>query len=298
MTINERVEALGDLWLWVAEAGEATAPPILLLHGLYDRWETWLPVIPALAEHYHVIAFDLRGHGRSSQPSGSYTLYDYADDAVRLLARLRLQESVVVIGFSLGALIALVLAAEQPSLCHALVLEDPPLAPPGEATRLWLEALLEAKRQGIEAAYELARELNPTGTPEDWQRSALWLCSTADGPIEALLHEGRNPEPFPLLSRIQQETLVLQADSAFGGVLDDATVELALAQLPRAERISFPGCGHAIHHSCSEAFVEVVRTFLSKVRRSSVQPGGGRVPDTPDNCEATPPYLRWIGPRC
>jgi len=271
MEVREHVEALGDLWLWVAEAGPSEAPPVLLIHGLYDRWETWEPVVPALAERVHVIAFDLRGHGRSSQPAGGYTLRDYADDAVRLLARLRLTEPVVTIGFSLGALVALVLAAERPELVRALVLEDPPLAPPNEATRLWLEALLEAKRAGIEAAYELAREMDPDGTPEEWQRSALWLCSTADGPILALLDEGRQPEPLELLPRITQPTLVLQADPAAGGVLDDETAERVLAQLPRGVRRQFPGCGHAIHRDCPEAFVAAVLDFLEQLRRPAAE---------------------------
>lgn len=281
MEIREHVEALGDLWLWVAEAGPAEAPPVLLIHGLYDRWETWQPVVPALAERFRVIAFDLRGHGRSSQPAGSYALRDYADDAVRLLARLRLTEPVVAIGFSLGALVAVVLAAEQPELVRALVLEDPPLAPPNEGTRLWLEALLVAKRAGIEAAYELARELDPDGSPEEWQRSALWLCSTADGPILALLDEGRQPEPLELLARITQPTLIVQADLAAGGVLDDETAERALAQLQQGFRVRFPGCGHAIHRDCPEAFVAVVLDFLNRLERPVAgenlgleQPGG------------------------
>ncbi len=267
MEIREHVEALGDLWLWVAEAGASEAPPLLLLHGLYDRWETWEPVVPALAERFRVIAYDLRGHGRSSQPAGGYALSDYADDTARLLARLGLAQPVVVIGFSLGALVAIVLAAERPELVRAVVLEDPPLAAPNDATRLWLEALLEAKRSGIEAAYELARELDPDGSPEEWQRSALWLCSTADGPLLALLDEGRRPEPCDLLPRVAQPTLILQADPTAGGVLDDETAERALAALPRGFRVRFPGCGHAIHRECPEAFVEAVLDFLAGLER-------------------------------
>lgn len=265
MEIRERVEPLGDLWLWVAEAGETDAPPVLLLHGLYDRWETWLPVVPGLAAKTRVIAFDLRGHGRSSQPAGGYTLRDYADDAARLLAAMRLHEPVLAIGFSLGALVALVLAAEWPMVVRALVLEDPPLAPHHEGTRLWLEALLAAKRAGVEAAYELARELDPDGTPEDWQRSALWLCSTADGPILALLDEGRQPEPLDLLPRIVQPTLILQADPLLGGVLDDDTAQRALRLLPNARLERFPGSGHAIHREQPEGFVEVVLAFIDEV---------------------------------
>lgn len=267
MEVREHVEALGDLWLWVAEAGLEEAPPVLLIHGLYDRWETWEPVVPALAERFRVIAFDLRGHGRSSQPAGGYALRDYADDAVRLLARLRLREPVVAIGFSLGALVAIVLAAERPELVRAVVLEDPPIAPPNEGMRVWLEALLEAKRAGIEAAYELARELDPDGSPEEWQRSALWLCSTADGPILALLDEGRQPEPLELLPSITQPALILQADPTAGGVLDDETAERVLAQLRHARRVQFPGCGHAIHRDCPEAFVAAVLDFLGQLER-------------------------------
>lgn len=270
MEVRERVESLGDLWLWVAEAGDPEAPPVLLLHGLYDRWETWQPVLPDLSARTHVIAFDLRGHGRSSHPAGGYTLRDYADDAARLLDSMRLREPVVAIGFSLGALVALVLAAEWPTFVRALVLEDPPLAPPNEGTRLWLEALLAAKRSGIEAAYELARELHPTGSPEEWQRSALWLCSTADGPILALLDEGRQPEPFDLLPRVTQPTLVLQADPFAGGVLDDETAERAVASLPYAQLHRFPGCGHAIHRQQPEAFLEVVLPFVEAVTHRSI----------------------------
>jgi pimeloyl-ACP methyl ester carboxylesterase len=267
MEVRERVETLGDLWLWVAEAGPSEAPPILLLHGLYDRWETWEPVVPALAERFRVIAFDMRGHGRSSQPAGGYTLRDYADDAVRLLARLRPSRPVVVIGFSLGALVAIVLAAEHPELIRGVVLVDPPLVEPDEGTRLWLRALLEAKRAGIEAAYELARELDPDGTPEEWQQSALWLCSTADGPILALLDEGRRPDPWELLPNLSQPVLVLQADPVFGGVLDDETAQRALAQLRQGELVAMPGCGHAIHRTCPDDFLEVVLEFLARLDR-------------------------------
>lgn len=265
MEVRERVETLGDLWLWVAEVGAPDAQLVLLLHGLYDRWETWQPVLPGLAEIAHVVAYDLRGHGRSSHPAGGYRLRDYADDTVKLIARLRPAEPVVLIGFSLGALVALVVAAEHPELVRALVLEDPPLAPPNEATRLWLEALLEAKRQGIEAAYELARDLNPAGTPEEWQRSALWLCSTADGPIEALLDEGWQPEPWRLLPQIGCPVLILQADPTAGGVLDDETAARVRQELPQAELVRFPGIGHAIHREAPDAFLATVRDLLASL---------------------------------
>lgn len=261
--VRERAVEVNGVRIWLAEAGDPARSPLLLLHGLYDRWESWEPVLPALAERFWVLTPDLRGHARSDWPPSGYQLADYAADAAALLESIA-GGSARVVGFSLGALVAAVLAGTRSELVEALVLEDPPLAPFGEPARVWLTALLEAKRAGEAAAYELARELHPERDEAEWRREAAWLCDTADGPFLALLEGEHRPDPWVLLPSIICPTLVLQAGPLAGGALDDETAARALAALPRGTLVRFPETGHAIHRERPAEFVETLLAFLGK----------------------------------
>lgn len=261
--VRERAVEVNGIRVWLAETGDPARSPLLLLHGLYDRWESWEPVLPALAERFWVLAPDLRGHARSDRPPSGYRLADYAADAAALLDSIA-RKPASVVGFSLGALVGVVLAGTRPELVEALVLEDPPLAPFGEPAQAWLMALLEAKRGGEAAAYELARELHPERDEAEWRREAAWLCDTADGPFLALLEGQHQPDPWVLLPSVTCPTLVLQADPLAGGALDDESAARALAALPRATLGRFPETGHAIHRERPAEFVETVQSFLGE----------------------------------
>ncbi|MBO0785272.1 MAG: alpha/beta fold hydrolase, partial [Actinobacteria bacterium] len=62
MTNGSRVLANG-IQLAYEVSGSPDAPPMVLLHALGERAANWAPVTPRLAGHFHVVAFDLRGHG-------------------------------------------------------------------------------------------------------------------------------------------------------------------------------------------------------------------------------------------
>jgi pimeloyl-ACP methyl ester carboxylesterase len=259
--VRERQLQVGGIRLWLATAGDRSRPALLMLHGLYDRWETWEPVLPALAERFWVLAPDLRGHARSDWPLDGYRLADYASDAAGLLDTVA-RGPARVVGFSLGALVGVVLTGTRPELVELLVLEDPPLAPFSEPARAWLSALLDAKRAGQEAAYELARELHPERDEAEWRRESAWLCETADGPFLTLLQGEHQPDPWTLLPSVTCPTLLLQADPLAGGALDDESAARALAALPRGRLVRFPETGHAIHRERPAGFVETVLGFL------------------------------------
>ncbi len=89
-------------------------PPLLLLHGIAGSYETWAPVIPALAENFTVIAPDMLGHGCSAKPRGDYSLGAYAAGARDLLLALG-YESATVVGHSLGGGIAMQFAYQFPA---------------------------------------------------------------------------------------------------------------------------------------------------------------------------------------
>jgi pimeloyl-ACP methyl ester carboxylesterase len=102
-------------------AGDPDLPVLLLIHGITSSSATWDPVIPALAEHAHVIAPDLRGHGDSDKPRGDYSLGAFASGLRDLLEYLG-HERVTIVGHSLGGGVAMQFAYQHPEYCQRLVL--------------------------------------------------------------------------------------------------------------------------------------------------------------------------------
>jgi len=101
-------------------------PTILLLHGVAGNGLAWGRVADALARGHDIILLDQRGHGRSAAPPSGYRLADFAADAVAAIDLLR-AAPVAIMGHSLGARVALAVAARRPDLVARVVLEDPPL---------------------------------------------------------------------------------------------------------------------------------------------------------------------------
>ncbi len=98
-----------------------SGPALLLIHGIGDSSATWNTLIPALAEHFTVIAPDLLGHGASAAPRADYTIASYANGMRDLLSYLGIERATVV-GHSLGGGVAMQLAYQFPHLVDRLVL--------------------------------------------------------------------------------------------------------------------------------------------------------------------------------
>jgi 3-oxoadipate enol-lactonase len=96
-------------------------PPGVLLHALGGSLHAWYGVMENLALHHHVVALDLRGHGRSDAGSGKVSIATYADDVAALIAALELP-AVTLVGHSMGTLVAQHLAATKPELVDNLIL--------------------------------------------------------------------------------------------------------------------------------------------------------------------------------
>ncbi|WP_240136926.1 SDR family oxidoreductase [Streptomyces sp. MUM 178J] len=80
---RERWVRTGGVELCVAELGDASRPSVVLLHGYPDTKEVWSRVAERLADRFHVVLYDVRGHGRSTAPvplRGGYTLEKLTDD--------------------------------------------------------------------------------------------------------------------------------------------------------------------------------------------------------------------------
>src|SRR5437764_4698835 len=103
-------------------------PTLVLLHGYPQTWYMWRKVLPELAEHFTVIAPDLRGAGGSDAPTDGYTKSSLAEDIHDLLVGLGLAEQVSVVGHDIGTMVAYAYAAAHRDSTSRLVLIEAPLA--------------------------------------------------------------------------------------------------------------------------------------------------------------------------
>src|SRR5258705_2115368 len=106
--LTERRFSTDEVDLNVAE-GPRSGPTLVLLHGGSGRWQyAFGSIIPYFTQHWHVLALDLRGHGKSGRVSGRYRLQDYTRDIVAFLRSL--PEPAIAVRHSIRAQVALLAA--------------------------------------------------------------------------------------------------------------------------------------------------------------------------------------------
>ena len=159
-TADEATEVSGDI---EADGGRlhveatGTGPAVVLLHGGSADSRMWQGQLAALAGHYRVIRYDLRGLGQSPPPAAPYRM---SDDLTAVLDHLGV-DSAALVGFSTGGAIALEFAARYPARAAALVLigaivpAEPGQIPGHEAARQELTLQL-APREAARACGDLA----------------------------------------------------------------------------------------------------------------------------------------------
>lgn len=105
-----------------------TGPVVVLLHGIASSSVTFEYLIPLLAPTHRVVAIDLLGFGRSIAPEGTrFTIEEHVAAVRRTLRGLRLREPFVLVGHSMGALIASRYAVRYPKRIAKLVMVSPPV---------------------------------------------------------------------------------------------------------------------------------------------------------------------------
>src|SRR5581483_6848702 len=255
---TRRREDVGGLTLTVRALG-SDGPPLVLLHGLGVSGAVWQGLGRLLVPAVRLIAPDLRGHGESDKPSAGYLPRDYAGDIAALLAH-EASRPLAVLGHSLGAVVAALLAAERPELVSKLVLLDPPFDP-GRPR----EQIYDVERLRHDGAGALEQELmrREPGMGELYAKALAGLYRTAsDGAFQAVLRaEPGFPSVVALLPTIQAETLVVAADPMLDGALSAAAAERVVAALPHGHLLALAGARHAVHASRPREVAEAVLAF-------------------------------------
>ncbi|WP_328412850.1 SDR family oxidoreductase [Streptomyces violaceus] len=103
---RERWVRTGEVELCVAEMGDPRRPTVVLVHGYPDSKEVWSEVAARLAGQFHVVAYDVRGHGRSTTPRplrGGFTLEKLTDDFLAVADAVSPDRPVHLVGHDWGS---------------------------------------------------------------------------------------------------------------------------------------------------------------------------------------------------
>jgi 2-succinyl-6-hydroxy-2,4-cyclohexadiene-1-carboxylate synthase len=256
----------------VMTVGEGS--PLLLLHGFTGTARTWTRQTPTWAVNHRVIAPDLLGHGASDAPADPhhYALEGQADSLAELLRLLEASPAEVV-GYSMGARLALTFALAQPDVVSRLVLESPSagIADPDErAARRVTDDLLaeDIERDGLEPFVDRWEALplfaSVASLPaSDRERLRAERLSHDPRGLAASLRgagQGAMTPLFGRLSEITVPTLVI------AGALDPVGSQRArdiAASIPGARLEIISDAGHAPHLERPHEFTTITTEFLS-----------------------------------
>jgi pimeloyl-ACP methyl ester carboxylesterase len=256
---TRRREDVGGLALNVREL-TSDGPTLMLVHGLGASGAVWQGVGRLLHPALRLVAPDLRGHGASDKPATGYLPRDYASDVTTLLT-LEPISPVALLGHSLGAVVAALVAAERPELVGKLVLVDPPFDP--ERPRDHIEAVARLRHEPPGALERYLQEREP-GLGDLYARAIADLFrSAADGPFQA----AQRSEPgfssqAAVLHSISTPTLLIAADPTLDAALGEEAAHTVAASLPDGRLLTLPGARHAVHASHPRDFATAVLGFV------------------------------------
>jgi pimeloyl-ACP methyl ester carboxylesterase len=242
-----RIEPIDDIEMYYEIRGEGE--PLVLLHGGGGVSANWELIFKTPPKGYQLVVPDLRGHGRSTNPTPGFTFRQLAQDVFSLLDRLGI-ERFKAIGLSLGAKTLLHIATQQPARVEAMVLvSGTPYFP--EQARALMRQLTSENRS--EAEWQQMRQWHKQG---DEQIRKLWnqMNSLKDS------YDDMNFTP-PYLSTIAARTLIVHGDR---DPLYPVNLAMEMyAAIPRSYLWIVPNGGHGpIFGEMTGRFVETVLAFL------------------------------------
>ena len=230
--------------------------PVLLIHSATRTGHaTWGHAAPRLAERYRVIVPDCRGHGLSSNPSGTYSFKEMAADAVGLLRELGYRRA-HIIGHSNGGNVALVTLIEHPEVVQACVIQ---------AGNAWVSPDLIEREPPVFEPERIARE------DPQWMAEMVALRGATHGPdywrelVRITVAETiREPKyEVAVLKKVSRPVLVIEGEQD-GVNATSAHAKFIADNIPAAELWRPAGVGNHVHDEVLDEWLDRVLDFLAR----------------------------------
>ena len=277
--LQEKVFTASAVTLNYLDYGPPSAGSLVMLHGGAWRWQAFLSLIPTLGQRWHVHAVDLRGNGRSGWVPGKYRLEDFAQDNAEFVARL--SAPTVLVGHSIGGVIALMVAARHPDKMRALIIEDSPLRLDNyrriiDSSREMFTRWLDLKTRA-QSEQDLSLQLADTykeypGITSAWIMffaGCLWKLDPTF--FDVLLQDfeafvaGYDCED--ILAKIDCPVLVLRGGPRLGAAMTDEEISWLQSNFRNVKCVLIDGVGHLLHledHGHTAVLTEMM-TFLGRL---------------------------------
>ncbi len=244
---------------------DGNGPAVILIHGISGAGAAWWPIIDELAISFTPVTIDLRGHGNSGKPETGYLYDDYIGDLDRVLHHLGLDHPLIM-GHSLGGLIALWWAARHPNRAAAMVIEDSPLRS-GEDFRSAFDGWLQLNAMTTEQVAAHYAAEHPIWKPETAQLRAGMMTSTARNVFaelraDSLAHHG--VDRISEIAGITSPVLLIHGDIDSGGMVHPDDVDAFKRRLANASTHRIPGGSHGLHTDQTRAFGASAKPFLDE----------------------------------
>lgn len=266
---QERI-SINNSYLNYYRTGQGDKEPIVLVHGFSDNGLCWTPVARALEEKYDVIMPDMKSHGLSARVSEEEPL-DMASDVVELIQSLGLSRPIIV-GHSMGAMIAFQVGVRHPDLAKAMVLEDPPwfIIPEGEENKLpapamdWARQLPYLTLEEIEASHRRDHPTWPDEMIRIMSESKKQFDPTFMDVIFSSHREGRS-EWASTMGAVTFPLLLITGNPELGGIVTGEVTARIQKMNPQVQIKNIPDVGHLIRFDKLDEFMTTLFAFLEDV---------------------------------
>lgn len=228
-------------------------PDFLCLHGLVDRIEIWDRITAPLSERGRVARLDQRGHGESEAPPGPYWREDLAADVAAVIGELD-AEKVVLVGHSMGGIISMTTALAYPRQIAGLVLIGT-ASQCNEKTAGWYERIALAGEKDGSAG--LARAIYGEKSRKVIRGDAKGIAEVTRT-LKSLYEDPLTPK----LCAIECPVLLIVGDK---DPMGSGASSIIAAQLPDAELVTVPDCGHWVHVEQPETVLDSIDGFLPRL---------------------------------
>jgi pimeloyl-ACP methyl ester carboxylesterase len=264
ITVSRLALATG-VTLEYAERGPRDAPPVILLHGVTDSWRSFEPLLAHLPADVRVLAITQRGHGGSSRPD-DYRYTALAGDIAAFSDALQLPPAVIV-GHSMGSLVALRLALDRPDRVAGLVLLGGfPTITGHPAVQAFWDTTLARLTDPVDPALARAFQESTIATAIAPAQLDLFVAESLRVPARVwreTFREFLRADFSAELPRIEAPALIVAGgrDTFSRRQERDALA----ARLRRATVVDHPDLGHALHWEAPARVGSDIQRFLERV---------------------------------
>lgn len=257
------IQLPGSVELEYVEQGNTSGIPVIFLHGLTDSWHSFESTLTHLPNTIHAFALSQRGHGESFKPQGGYKTENFAADVAAFIQAKQLGQ-VVIVGHSMGGVVAQQFALSYPQLTKAIVFIDS-----------------DAYFMDNAGMPEFLKEVMKLSDPIDYTFADAFQKSTLARPIDSAYYQLLVGESLKVPSHVWKEAgqqtlnanitnqlvFIKKPVLIFWGDKDSIVFRKDQEALKKGIQGSnlkiYEDVGHALHWEQPERFAKDLTTFIA-----------------------------------